>query len=145
MNSYKRRKDYKMEKDLIKFMEKVEIINKDLSRYVDKEKGIIFSIGTVQLFPTLDYLELDEKQYETALFEGKIDKLDYNTIVIQRPALKYERTKKEEDKNLLENKSVEVKQIWNIINPVGAHKSFATLEEAIMVYDEIYDGIIKQF
>ena len=134
-----------MEKDIIKFMENVKLFNKDLSRYEDRNKGIIFSIGTVQLFPTLDYLELDNKQYETALFEGKIDKLDYNTIVIQRPALKYERTKKEEDKNLLENKSVEVKQIWNLINPVGAHKSFTTLEEAVRAYDKIYDRLISKF
>ena len=134
-----------MEKDLIKFMEKVEVINKDFSRYKDDEKGIVFSFNTIQLIPTLDYLELDKSQYETGVFEGKIDKLEYNIIQVDKPTSKYLRTKKEEDKYTLENQKVAVRQCWNIINPLGVHKSFATKEEAMKVYNEIYDKIIKEF
>lgn len=134
-----------MEKDLVKFMEKVEIINKDFSRYVDNEKGVIFSLNTIQLMPSLDYMELDKTAYETGKFENKIDKLEYNIIEVEKPASKYARTKKEEDKYILENQKVAVRQVWNIINPVGVHKSFTTKEEAMKVYSEIYDRISKYF
>lgn len=134
-----------MEKDLEKFMEKVEIIDKDLSRYVDEEKGIIFSLNTIQLMPSLDYLELDKTQYETGKFEGKIDNLEYNIIQIDKPASKYARTKKEEDKFILENQKVAVRQVWNVRNALGVHKSFTNKEDAIKVYNEIYGKISKEF
>lgn len=134
-----------MEKDLLKFMDHIEIINKDLSRYKDEEKGIMFSLNTISLMPTLDYLELDKTQFETGKFEGKIDNLKYNIIQVDKPASKYARTKKEEDKFILENQKVSVRQCWNIINAVGVHKSFTTKEEALKVYSEIYDKISKFF
>jgi len=134
-----------MEKDIVKFMEHIEVINKDLSRYIDEEKGIIFSMNTISLMPSLDYLELDKTQFETGKFEGKIDKLDYNIIQIDKPASKYLRTKKEEDKYILENQKVNVRQVWNVINAVGVHKSFTTKEEALKVYNEIYERISKEF
>lgn len=134
-----------MEQDLEKFMEKIEIINKDFSRYIDKEKGIIFSMNTVSLLPRLDYLELDKTQYETAKFENKIDKLEYNIIQVEKPSSKYARTKKEEDKYILENQKVNVRQIWNVANAVGVHKSFTTKDEALDLYNKIYEQISKQF
>ena len=134
-----------MENDIVKFMEKIEIINKDFSRYIDNEKGIIFSVNTVQLLPRLDYLELDKTQFETGKFEGKIDKLEYNIIQVDKPSSKYLRTKKEEDKYILENQKVAVRQCWNVINAIGVHKSFTTKEEALEVYNKIYDRIIKEF
>ena len=134
-----------MERDLIKFMEHIEIINKDLSRYKDEEKGIMFSMNTISLMPTLDYLELDKTQYETGKFEGKIYDLKYNIIKVDKPASKYARTKKEEDRYILENQKVDVRQCWNLINAVGVHKSFTTKEEALKVYNEIYGKISKFF
>ena len=134
-----------MEQEITKFMEKVEVINKDFSRYKDEEKGIIFSLNTVQLLPRLDYLELDKTQYETGVFEKKIDKLDYNIIEVDKPASKYARTKKEEDKYILENQKVAVRQCWNVINALGIHKCFADKDEAMKVYSEIYERIIKMF
>lgn len=134
-----------MEKDLLKFMEHIEIINKEFSRYKDEEKGIMFSLNTVQLMPTLDYLELDKTQYETGKFEGKIDNLDYNVIQVDKPASKYARTKKEEDKFVLENQKVAVRQCWNIMNAVGVHKSFTNKEDALKVYNEIYERISREF
>ena len=83
-----------MEKDIVSFMKNVEIINKDFSRYIDNEKGIIFSLNTVQLLPRLDYMELDKTKYETSKFEQKIDNLEYNIINVDKPSSKYARTKK---------------------------------------------------
>ena len=132
-----------MEKDIISFMDKVEIINKDFSRYVDKEKGIIFSLNTVQLLPRLDYLELDKTQFEAQKFEGKIDKLEYSIIEVDKPTSKYAITKKDEDKFTIVNQKVAVRQVWNVINALGIHKSFTTKEEALKVYEEIYGKVIE--
>ncbi len=132
-----------MKENIIEFMDKVEIINKDFARYKDEEKGIIFSLNTVQLLPRLDYLELDKTQYETQKFEQKIDNLDYNIINVDKPASKYARTKKEEDKFIIENQKVAVRQVWNVVNALGLHKCFTNKEEALNVYNEIYDRVSK--
>ena len=134
-----------MEKDILKFMDHIEIINKDISRYVDEEKGVMFSMNTISLMPSLDYLELDKAQFETGKFEGKIDKLEYNIIKVDRPASKYLRTKDEKDKYVLENQKTDVRQVWNLINPVGVHKCFTTKEEALEEYKKIYERISKFF
>lgn len=134
-----------MEKDILNFMSKVEIISKDFSRYVDKEKGIVFSLNTVQLLPRLDYLELDKTQFEAHKFEGKIDKnLEYNIIDIDKPTSKYSITKKEEDKFTIVNQKVAVRQIWNVVNALGIYKSFNNKDEALKVYEEIYERVSEQ-
>lgn len=133
-----------MEKDIVDFMSKIEIINKDFSRYVDKEKGIIFSLNTVQLLPRLDYLELDKNQFETQKFEGKIDKLEYNIKDVDKPTSKYAITKDEKDKFTIVNQKVAVRQVWNVINALGLHKSFVDKEEAMKVYSEIYERVIQE-
>lgn len=132
-----------MKDNIVDFMSKVEIINKDFARYKDEEKGVIFSLNTVQLLPRLDYLELDKTQYETQKFEQKIDNLEYNIINVDKPASKYARTKKEEDKFVIENQKVAVRQIWNVVNALGLHKCFTTKEEALKVYNELYERVSK--
>lgn len=133
-----------MEKDIVSFMKNVEIINKDFARYIDNEKGIIFSLNTVQLLPRLDYMELDKTKYETSKFEQKIDNLEYNIINVDKPSSKYARTKKEEDRFIIENQKVAVRQVWNVVNALGIHKSFTTKEEAIKVYNELYDEVMQK-
>lgn len=133
-----------MKDNIVDFMNKIEIINKDYSRYVDKEKGIIFSLNTVQLLPRLDYMELDKTQYETDKFEQKIDNLEYNIINIDKPTSKYARTKKVEDKFIIENQKVAVRQVWNVINALGLHKSFTTKEEAMKLYEELYARVSEK-
>lgn len=130
-----------MKDNIVDFMEKVEIINKDFSRYKDDEKGIIFSLNTIQLLPRIDYMELDKTQFNTQKFENKIDNLEYNIINVDKPSSKYARTKKEEDKFVIENQKVAVRQIWNVINALGLHKSFTTKEEALETYGKIYDKV----
>lgn len=130
-----------MKDNLIDFMNKVEILNKDLARYKDEEKGIIFNLNTIQLLPRLDYLELDKTQYETQKFEQKIDNLEYNIINVDKPASKYARTKKDEDKFIIENQKVAVRQIWNVINALGLHKSFNNKDEALKLYEAIYERV----
>ncbi len=133
-----------MKDNIVDFMNKVEIINKDFARYKDEEKGVIFSLNTVQLLPRLDYLELDKTQYETSKFEQKIDNLEYNIIKVDKPSSKYARTKKEEDRFIIENQKVAVRQVWNVVNALGIHKSFTTKEEATKVYNELYDEVMQK-
>ena len=133
-----------MEKDIVSFMKNVEIINKDFARYIDNEKGIIFSLNTVQLLPRLDYMELDKTKYETSKFEQKIDNLEYSIINVDKPSSKYARTKKEEDRFIIENQKVAVRQVWNVVNALGIHKSFTTKEEATKVYNELYDEVMQK-
>ena len=132
-----------MKDNIIDFMSKIEIINKDLARYKDEEKGIVFSLNTIQLLPRLDYLELDKTQYETQKFEQKIDNLEYNIINVDKPASKYARTKKDEDKFVIENQKVAVRQIWNVVNALGLHKSFNNKEEALKEYNSLYERVSK--
>jgi len=130
-----------MKDNLVDFMNKVEIINKDLSRYQDLEKGIIFSLNTIQLLPRLDYMELDKTTYDKSKFEQKIDDLKYNIINVDKPSSKYLRTKKEEDRFIIENQKVAVRQIWNVVNALGLHKSFTNKDEALELYNDLYNKV----
>ncbi len=132
-----------METNLINFMEKVQILNKDLAIYKDIEKGIIFPLNTVHLLARLDYLELDKQEYTISKFQKKIEDLKYEIINIKRPVPKNEITKKDEDKYTIVEKEVAVRQVWNVSNSAGAYKSFTNKEEAIEYANEINEKILK--
>lgn len=133
-----------MEMDLIKFNDLVEIINKDLSLYKDTEKGMMFYLNTVQLLTRVEPLELDKSQYEIALFEKKIDKLDYKEEFIERPTPKNRVTKRDEDKYTLVMEKVKVKKVYNVANALNVKKSFVDKEEA-MKYAETINNKIKEY
>ena len=73
-----------MEMELSKFMENIEIINKEISIYKDKEKGMLFYLNTVQLLTRVEPLELDKEQYQIALFEKRVEDLEYERETIKR-------------------------------------------------------------
>ena len=58
---------------LDEFMEKVEILGKEFSMYVDDEKGVSFPLNTVHLLTRVDMLELAKEEYQVAKFQKKID------------------------------------------------------------------------
>lgn len=132
-----------METELSKFNDLVEVINKDLSLYRDNEKGMMFYLNTVQLLTRVEPLELDKSQYEIALFEKKIDKLDYKEETIERPTPKNRITKKDEDKYTLVMEKVKVKKVYNVANALNVKKSFVDKEEA-MKYAEAINNRIKE-
>jgi hypothetical protein len=132
-----------MEMDLIKFNDLIEVINKDLSLYRDDEKGMMFYLNTVQLLTRVEPLELDKSQYEIALFEKKIDKLDYKEETIERPTPKNRITKRDEDKYTLVMEKVKVKKVYNVANALNVKKSFVDKEEA-MKYAETINNKIKE-
>ena len=130
-----------MEMELNKFMEKVDIINKDLSVYKDNEKGMLFYLNTVQLLVRVEPLELDKEQYKIALFEKKVEDLKYNEEKIKRVVPKNTITKDDKDKYTLTNKEVIVKKVYNVANALNVKKSFVDKEEAMQYAEAINKGI----
>jgi len=133
-----------MEKDLCKFNENVEVINKDLSMYKD-EKGNMFILNTINILARVDYMELSKEEYTSLKFQNKVEELEYNIINIKKPVPKSEITKKDEDKYTIVDKEVAVRQIWNVSNPYGAFKSFTNKEEATKLAEEINSKILEYF
>lgn len=133
-----------MEMELNKFMGKIEIINKDLSIYKDQEKGTLFYLNTVQLLVRVEPLELDKEQYQIALFEKKIEDLEYERETITRVVPKNKITKNDKDKYTLTNKEVIVKKVYNVANALNVKKSFVDKDEA-MKYAEEINNRIKEF
>ena len=133
-----------MEMELNKFMEKIEIINKDLSNYKDQEKGMMFYLNTVQLLVRVEPLELDKEQYQIALFEKKIEDLEYERETITRVVPKNIITKNDKDKYTLTNKEVIVKKVYNVANALNVKKSFVDKDEA-MEYAEEINNRIKEY
>lgn len=131
-----------MEKDLCKFNENVEILNKDFSKYSD-DKGNNFIFNTINQLAKVDYLELTKEEYQVAKFQQKIEDLDYNIINIKKPVPKNEITGKNEDRYTLTEKEVAVRQIWNVSNPYGAFKSFINKEDAIKLANDINDKLLE--
>lgn len=136
-----------MEKDLIKFMEKVEIFNKDFSQYRDENKGIEFLFNSVNAVANVDYLELDKQQYEAAKFQQQIEDLEYEIETIKKAVPKNEITGKDEDKFTITEKDVAVRKVWNVSNRMGAYKSFTNKQSALECADNInkviFEAIMK--
>lgn len=139
-----------MQENIIDFMKKVKILNKDLSQYKDEKKGISFFLNTVNLLTKVDYLEvrteknakLKVSEYEKLRFEKKIEDLDYKKITKKDIRVKSEITGKKEDSTTLIEEEVPAVAIWNVSNSVGIFKSFTSKEEAIKFSDEVNEEIL---
>lgn len=140
-----------MQENIIEFMNKVEILDKNLSRYTDYDKGISFFINTVNLLTKVDYLEvgteknakLKVSEYEKLKFEKKIEDLDYKKITKKDIRIKSEITGKKEDSTTLIEEEVPAVSIWNVSNTVGVYKSFTDKDEAMKFNNEINEKVLK--
>lgn len=134
-----------MQENIIDFMKKVSIIDKNLSQYKDEEKGISFYINTVNLLTRVDYLEvgteksakLKVSEYEKLRFEKKIEDLDYKKITKKDIRIKSDITGRKEDSTTLIEEEVPAVAVWNVSNSVGVYKSFTSKEEALKFSDEV--------
>lgn len=134
----------KYELDLEDFMKNIYIEDKSFSQYEDI-KGNYFELNTVQLLTRVDYMELSvEKigkngasEYEQALFNKKINNLEYNHKEIKKAIPKSEITGKEEDKFTITEKKNEIVEVWNVSNPYGAYKSFTNKKDALKLAKSI--------
>lgn len=134
-----------MQENIIDFMKKVNIIDKNLAQYKDDEKGISFFINTVNLLTKVDYLEVGTEknaklrvsEYEKLKFEKKIEDLDYKKITKKDIRIKSDITGKKEDSTTLIEEEVPAVAIWNVSNTLGFYKSFTNKEEAMKFSDEV--------
>lgn len=141
-----------MQENIIDFMKKVNIIDKNLSQYRDEEKGISFFVNTVNLLTKVDYLEVGTEknaklkvaEYEKLRFEKKIEDLDYKKITKKDIRIKSEITGRKEDSTTLIEEEVPAVAVWNVINSVGVYKSFTSKEEALEFSDNINKKILEK-
>ena len=132
-----------MERDLIKFNERVSKLTKEIAKYED-EKGNYMLIPTGQLLCNVEYMELDEISYKKALFEMIIDKdVEYNKITITKPVDKYTKTKNEKDKGTIIDAEVEVSQVWVVKNGLGLTKAYNNKEKALFYVEEINNKYLE--
>lgn len=132
--------------NLTDYMQKVTITNKDVSEYVNEENGTRYIIPTGHLLAKIDYLELTEKELEQAKFKLLIDKnIDYKTALTTRPVLKSELTGKEKDNNTIVDSTVKVYQVWNVSNGLNIKQSFDNKEDAVKLYEDIKEKVIKYY
>ena len=132
-----------MERDLIKFNERVSKLTKEIAKYED-EKGNYMLIPTGQLLCNVEYMELDEISYKKALFEMIIDKdVEYNKITITKPVDKYTKTKNEKDKGTIIDAEVEVSQVWVVKNGLGLTKAYNNKEKALSCVEEINNKYLE--
>ena len=141
-----------MEKDLCKFIDNIEIINKDFSKYEDEE-GNLFIFNTINSLLRVNYLELKTEQlnkdikseYELMVIQNKIEDLEYKTKKVTKKVPKSDITGKKEDYLTLVDKEVEVKQIWNVSNSYEASKCFIDKEEAIKFAKDFNKTILEYY
>ena len=132
-----------MERDLIKFNERVSKLTKEIAKYED-EKGNYMLIPTGQLLCNVEYMELDEISYKKALFEMIIDKdAEYNKITITKPVDKYTKTKNEKDKGTIIDAEVEVSQVWIVKNGLSLTKAFNVKKEALKLVEELNNKYLE--
>lgn len=130
---------------LDEYMKKIEIINKDISKYCDKEKGICYTIPTGQLFPRVEYLELTKQELNKLKFEEKIEDLEYEQVEFNRPIPKSEITKRDEDKYTITYKKIKGYGLWNVSNGLNIKKSFVKRDDALNLYAEIDNEVMKYY
>lgn len=140
-----------MQENIIEFMDKIKVLDKNLSQYIDKEKGIMFFVNTVNLLTRVDYLEVsiekDPKkkisEYELLKFDKKIEDLEYKEIIKKEIRIKSEITGRKEDMTTLLEDEVKAVAVWNVSNSVGVKKSFIDKDEAIKFSDKINSKILN--
>ena len=133
-----------MTKDLIEFYDSIEILNKELSIY--KDKDLNYSVlPTAALVVAVDYNELNKEQWNIAKFNGDIPK-DFETEItmIDKPVSKYEITKKEADRYTLTTKKEGVHKVWFVMNQFKVKKAFKSGEEALELAEKINKPILDK-
>lgn len=130
---------------ITEYMEHIKILSKEISEYYNEETGVKKIVPTSYLLAGIDYMELTMEELEKAKFNQLIDKdVEFNTKMIKRPKIKYEITKIEADKNKLIESEVKVYCVWNVSNSLKLKKSFNNKEEALELYNQINEPILKE-
>lgn len=132
-----------IDENLKEFMNKIDIKNKTIAIYTNKEKGLVYPLSVATLLTRVDYLELTKEELEKAKFERKVDKNDYKMYDCEKLVPKYEITKIEADKFVITSKKVKATHIWNVSNQAGIHQTFENQEEAFKLCEEINNKVLE--
>ena len=132
-----------IDESLKEFMNKVDIKNKTIAIYTNKEKGLVYPLSVATLLTRVDYLELTKEELEKAKFERKVDKKDYKMYDCEKLVPKYEITKIEADKFVITSKKVKATHIWNVSNQAGIHQTFENQEDAFKLCEEINNKVLE--
>ena len=93
----------------------------------------------------VQYKELSKEELQAHKFDMKIPhKMELNKVKRTIPSSKYERTKKESDKFIIENKEVERYQVWFVMNSLRMTTAFNNKDEAIEKAKEINNKILDK-
>ena len=137
---------------LSEYMKRVDLFNDKISEYSNYEKGISYTIPTGQLFPRLDYIELSTEKgkakisdYEKAIFDKTIEKMDYNEVMIKKLIPKSEITGKSEDFTTIIEKEEKGVQVWVVSNGIGIKECFNNKEDATKLYEDIKEKVKKYY
>ena len=130
-----------METSLKKFKEKVKIINKDFSQYASDEEVQIFN--TINLFESVDKLQLESNEYQYALSQKSITKDNYKIEKIKKVVPKSTITGKKEDVLTLVEKEVDVRIIYKRKNNLGVFDCYteSPVEEVIKYNEELLNKL----
>lgn len=133
--------------DLKTFMDHLNIINKDISEYVNEEKGVRYIVPNSYVFTRCDYLELTNEEVKKEKFNQNINNEDikFNYIESTRPAPKYETTKREEDKYTIVDAKIKVNQVWVVSNGLKFKNTFNNKEDAIKLTNSINEKLLSYY
>lgn len=132
-----------MEKDLLKFMENVNFVDKDMSEYED-EKGNYYLIPNGQLITNVSFNQPTEEEYKVGKYQNIFEDLDYVETTIKKKVTKDTITKKDKDKFTIVEKDTPVKNIWVVSNYLKATKCFTTKKEALELAKDINKVVLEQ-
>ncbi len=131
--------------DLKKLNKNVEVVNSKFAKYEDSEGNLsIFPISG--LICNCQYLRVDESNLNVMKFNQEIDKnMKLKKVKAMTQVTKDTITGKEEDKNTLVDKEVEVYEMWRVVNGLGMKEVFNDKKEALIYCNDInikYLGLI---
>jgi hypothetical protein len=126
-----------IEERLESFMEHIEYKNDKYCEYVNKEKGLSYTLNIPNLLCRVDKLELDEVELATALFKNQIENKEYKKVDIVKLIPKSEITKDKKDATTITEKKTKGVIIYNVSNLIGIHNSYDNVEDAFKIKEEI--------
>lgn len=130
-----------IEERLESFMDHIVYKNEKYCEYINKEKGLSYTLNIPNLLCRVDKLELDEVELATALFKNQIENKDYKKVDIVKLVPKSEITKDKKDATTLTEKKTKGVVIYNVSNLIGIHNSYDNVEDAFKLKEEINEKV----
>lgn len=140
-----------MEKDLIKFYDKLKTEENGITAYEDDLGNYIIVAlkqeeqHKVTLLCSVQVIEFTEKEKEKMLFDEMIEKnVEYEKVPVKRVVNKKDITHKDKDKNTLIDIVENGYRIYVVKNNVGLNKTFSDKNFALDTAKKLNDKVIKE-